>query len=55
MVAIKGLEMPKSCHECDAFGISDLTNLDCPCDHDDVYSFNDRPDGCPLIELEEVD
>lgn len=49
MICVEGVEMPKNCHECDSFGISDLVGIDCPCiNNPDVYNFEKRPDACKL-------
>ena len=49
MVCLDGVEMPRNCHECDAFGISDVVGLKCPCiENREEYNFEKRPDGCSL-------
>lgn len=50
-LAIKGIKMPDNCHECDSLGISDLVGIKCPCNTDKCYSYDGRPDGCPLKEV----
>lgn len=45
-VLIKGMKMPKNCHECDTYGISDVVGLRCP-----EYCLDNRPTGCPLVEV----
>lgn len=51
MICIEGVEMPRDCHECDSFGISDLYGIKCPCQNDpEVYDFEKRPPDCPLHE-----
>lgn len=43
------IEMPKNCHECNSFGISDLFGFECPATMEHgKYNFFNRPDGCPL-------
>ena len=52
MICLPDVEMPKNCHECDALGISDVVGLKCPCAMNiELYSFDNRPDECPLKEL----
>jgi hypothetical protein len=52
MIGLDGVEMPKDCHECGAFGISDVVGLNCPCEiNPELYDYEKRPDGCPLCEL----
>ena len=52
MVCLPNVKMPENCHECDAFGISDVVGLNCPCERDErLYSYDNRPEGCPLKEL----
>ena len=53
MIVIEGVEMPKNCHECDSFGISDLVGIKCPCQNEDCYDFEKRPNGCPLKETKD--
>jgi len=54
MIIIKSIKMPKNCHECDMYGISDLVGLGCPHEFDDRYDgeylIDHRPDDCPLQE-----
>ena len=53
-VLIPGMDMPKNCHECDSWGLSDVVMIDCPVDKDgSLYSYTDRPDGCPLVPVPE--
>ena len=48
-IFLPDVEMPKNCHECDAFGISDVIGLKCPCkESQEVYDFEKRPSKCPL-------
>ena len=42
--------MPSNCHERGALGISDIVGLQC-----DEYSFTDRPNDCPLIDMKGED
>ena len=52
MICLPDVEMPKNCHECDALGISDVVGLKCPCEmNSGLYSYDNRPDECPLKEL----
>ena len=56
MICLTDVKMPQSCHECDACGISDIVGLKCPCDRDGtLYSFDRRPEECPLKETENGD
>ena len=51
MVVLTDVKIPNNCHDCDACGISDVVGLNCPCDKDKtIYSFEKRPDECPLKE-----
>jgi hypothetical protein len=51
-VIIPDVEMPKNCHECDAYGLSDVVGLKCPCDASkELYSYDKRPEECPLQEI----
>lgn len=48
-VIIPDVEMPKNCHECDVYGLSDVVGLKCPCDaKKELYSYDKRPEECPL-------
>lgn len=52
-IYIKGIKLPINCHECDAFGISDIVGLKCPC-YDDMNKYHfvvGRPNDCPLNEV----
>lgn len=56
MICLPDVKMPKNCHECDALGISDVVGLKCPCeDNMALYSFDKRPEECPLKETEKGD
>ena len=51
---IKGSPIPQNCHQCDSWGLSDVVTIDCPVDKNgSLYSFTDRPKGCPLIPVPE--
>lgn len=48
-VIIPDVEMPKNCHECDGYGLSDVVGLKCPCDaNKELYNYDKRPEECPL-------
>lgn len=48
-IIIPNVEIPKNCHECDSYGISDIVGLKCPCDaNKELYSYDKRPEECPL-------
>lgn len=58
MVGIKGMAMPKDCYDCNfisniAIGrfccVAALQCLPCP------YATGQRPEWCPLVEVEEED
>ena len=50
-VIISGVEMPKSCHDCGAYGINDVVGIQCPCENDPrLYSNDSKPANCPLTE-----
>lgn len=52
LLALDGVEMPRNCHECDCFGISDVVGLKCPCQDDlNIYNYDERPKNCPLIVI----
>ena len=53
ILAIECVEIPQNCHECDSIGISDLVGLICP-GASGSYSFDNRPEGCPLKEVESM-
>ena len=56
MLCLPEVEMPKNCHECDAFGLSDVVGLKCPCNEDsNKYSYADRPKDCPLIWTDAIE
>lgn len=52
MIIVKSVKMPKNCHECDSYGISDLVGLCCSHEfdlrYDDENLIEHRPDDCPL-------
>ena len=51
---IKGSPIPQNCHQCDSWGLSDVVTIDCPVDKNgSLYSFTDRPKGCPLNHVPE--
>lgn len=51
---IKNAPVPRSCRECDSWGLSDVVTIDCPVDRDgSLYSFSGRPEGCPLTQDQE--
>lgn len=51
-VVIPNIEMPKNCHECDSYGLSDIVGLKCPCDtNKELYSYDKRPEECPLKSI----
>lgn len=55
MICIDGVPMPKDCHECDSFGISDLFGIKCPCYEDrNKYDFEKRPERCPLYDTDDL-
>ena len=55
MIVLEGVEMPRNCHECDAFGISDVVGLKCPCDtNPELYDYDHRPKECTLYEIKET-
>ena len=48
-ILIPGMEMPKNCFHCkfENFYVCDITDQDVP-----GYQFDERPDDCPIIELQ---
>ena len=62
MVGIKGLEMPKSCHECekwDVYSYDDCNDAEYRCDIDqhkintEIIYEKKRCPNCPLVEIKE--
>lgn len=52
-VIIPDVKMPKNCHECDCYGLSDIVGLKCPCDvSKELYSYDKRPKECPLKPIQ---
>ena len=52
---ISGIDIPKTCRECDAMGISDVVGIPCPVlDDCELYDYRGRPVGCPLEEHDEL-
>ena len=43
MIALP-INMPRNCHECDGFGISDVIGLNC----ESMFCSDERPGDCPL-------
>lgn len=56
MVAIKDMEMPKYCNDCDfvvdSMGYCERANEQIP-NYDFYSETNERPNFCPLVEIEE--
>lgn len=53
-IVIPGVSLPRNCHECGAFGISDVVGLEDECPvakKTELFDFQERPEGCPLVEV----
>lgn len=51
-VLIKGVKAPKSCHECDCLGYSDIIGLDIVCPRGcNPYWYDSKPKDCPIKDI----